>query len=142
MGGGSLNFFSICVFFPFVFVCFFLGPSFYSNLCPFPARQSCCSLASLLLLKGQRDDAFGGAFTHALVRSSSASDFGFRRREEEGGIIESETYRLQGERQILSSASFELRMLGLFSGDQDIDCVFLLVEFASFRSTTRLLRSC
>jgi hypothetical protein len=93
-------------------------------LCIFPARQSCCSLASLLLLKGQRDDAFGGAFTHALVRSSSASDFGFRRREEEGGTIESETYRLEGERQILSCASFELRMLGLFAGDQVIGCVF------------------
>jgi hypothetical protein len=86
-----------------------LAPSFYSNLCLFPARQSCCSLASLLLLKGQRDDAVGGALTHALVRGSSASDFGFRRREEEGGTIESETHRLQGERQILSSASFELR---------------------------------
>ncbi len=142
MGGGGLLSFFYLRFFHFVFVCFFFGgPSFYSNLCPFPARQSCCSRASLLLLKGQRDDAFGGAFTHALVRSSSASDFGFRRREEEGGTIESETYRLQGEGQILSSASFELRMLGLFSGDQDIGCVFLLVEFA-FRSSTRLLRSC
>ncbi len=141
MGGVLLIFFYLRIFFLLFLFGFFFGSSFYSNLCPFPARQSCCSLASLLLLKGQRDDAFGGAFTHAFVRSSSASDFGFRRREEEGGTIESETYRLQGERQILSSDSFELLMLGLFSGDQDIGCVFLLVEFA-FRSTTRLLRSC
>jgi hypothetical protein len=87
---GSFNFFFLFAYFSFCFCLFYFGPSFYSNLCPFPARQSCCSLASLLLLKGQRDDAFGGAFTHALVRSSSASDFGFRRREEEeeeGGTI-------------------------------------------------------
>lgn len=53
-------------------------------------------------------------FTHALVRSSSASDFGFGRREQEGGTIESETYRLEGERKILSSVPLNCECSGCF----------------------------
>lgn len=93
MGGGSFNFFLFAYYF-LLFLFLFLAPLSTQTCAHFQRDNHTVLSPACCCLKGQRDDAFGGAFTHALVRSSSASDFCFRRREEKGGTIESETYRL------------------------------------------------